>query len=218
MKRSGKRGRYDVIVVGGGPAGAVVGWRLASTGAKVLVLERTRYPREKVCGDYVEPRGLRVLEAMGCLTSLEADSPLPITHSSTYVEFRRVYSGPIPFYGRRVDLPAHGYIVPRERLDHEMIQAAERAGVIVREQTLVNNVLATAAGVEVRAQHDGREIVEAPLPAQFREMLNQLERRQRNARARQHAVMRRRQERNPSTAAPSPRRSDRSSGCGLPAA
>jgi geranylgeranyl reductase family protein len=160
MKRSGKRGRYDVIVVGGGPAGAVVGWRLASTGAKVLVLERTRYPREKVCGDYVEPRGLRVLEAMGCLTSLEADSPLPITHSSTYVEFRRVYSGPIPFYGRRVDLPAHGYIVPRERLDHEMIQAAEKAGVIVREQTLVNNVLATDTGVEVRAQHDGREIVE----------------------------------------------------------
>jgi hypothetical protein len=44
---------------------------------------------------------------------------------------------------------------------------------------------------------DGREIVEAPLPAQFREMLNQLERRQRNVRARQHAVMRRRQERNP---------------------
>jgi menaquinone-9 beta-reductase len=160
MKSSAKRGRHDVIVVGGGPAGAVVGWRLASTGAKVLVLERTRFPREKVCGDYVEPRGLRVLKAMGCLAPLEASSPLPITHSSTYIESRRMYAGPIPFYGRHSDLPAHGYILPRERLDDEMIQAAARAGADVREQTLVSDVLATENGVEVHAQHDGRDIVE----------------------------------------------------------
>jgi 2-polyprenyl-6-methoxyphenol hydroxylase-like FAD-dependent oxidoreductase len=76
----------EVIVAGGGPAGSVLAWDLARKGVRVVVLERTRFPREKVCGDYVEPRGLRVLQAMGCLERLEQRSPLPITHSATFVE------------------------------------------------------------------------------------------------------------------------------------
>lgn len=141
---------HDAIVVGGGPAGAVAAWRLAGRGARVLVLERTGYPREKVCGDYVEPRGLRIVEAAGCLEEMEAEVPLPITHSATYVEGRRRYDGEIPFYGVTDALPPHGYIIRRERLDHLLIQAALKVGAELVERAQVTRVEASAEGVVVR--------------------------------------------------------------------
>ena len=55
---------YDVIVCGGGPAGSVMAWSLAKRGVRVAVVERSQFPREKVCGDFVEPGGLRILDAM----------------------------------------------------------------------------------------------------------------------------------------------------------
>ena len=85
-----------MIVVGGGPAGSTLAWDLARQGVDVTVLERTRFPREKVCGDYVEPRGLRILERMGTLERLETGGPLRITHSATYVDGECRYRGRDP--------------------------------------------------------------------------------------------------------------------------
>src|SRR5258707_8706670 len=66
--------RFDVIVVGAGPAGSVLAWTLCRHGAKVLLIDGCRFPREKVCGDYVEPRGLGLIHKMGCLKTLERGS------------------------------------------------------------------------------------------------------------------------------------------------
>ena len=136
----------DVIIVGGGPAGSVLAWDLARRGVQVLLLERARFPREKVCGDYVEPRGLRILQAMGCLEHLEPSKLLPISRTATFVEWECHYSGPIPSYGLREGLPAHGYLIPRERLDAAMLDTAMRAGAIVHEETAVTGVSAGPAG------------------------------------------------------------------------
>ena len=137
----------DVIVVGGGPAGSTLAWELARHDVRVLVLERTRFPREKVCGDYVEPRGLRILEQMGALEQLEAGAPLPIDRSATFVDWECCYAGKIPFYGASEALPPHGYIVPRDELDDAMLQAAERAGAAVHQETLVTDVTASSSGI-----------------------------------------------------------------------
>ena len=142
----------DVIVAGGGPAGSTLAWDLARRGVRVLLLERTRFPREKVCGDYVEPRGLRILERMDCLERLESARPLPISHSATFVEGECRYSGEIPFYGLGGGLPPHGYIIPRDELDDVMLAAAERAGATVHEETLVTSVDAGPGGVEIEAR------------------------------------------------------------------
>jgi geranylgeranyl reductase family protein len=55
----------DVIVVGAGPGGASAAYHLAGHGATVLVLERSEFPREKVCGDGLTPRAVKQLLAMG---------------------------------------------------------------------------------------------------------------------------------------------------------
>lgn len=146
----------DVIVVGGGPAGSVLAWDLARRGVRVVVLERARFPREKVCGDYVEPRGLRILERMGCLARLEERRPLPITHSATFVEWECRYRGKIPFYGLGDDLPPHGFIIPRDELDHVMLETAEAAGATVHQETSVTTVDPGPLGVEIEARRGGR--------------------------------------------------------------
>jgi geranylgeranyl reductase family protein len=150
--------RADVIVVGGGPAGSALAWALARKGVETVLLERARFPREKVCGDYVDPRGLRILEAMGCLEELGRFKSAPITHTSTFVESERHYHGPIPFYGQRGDLAPHGYTIPRDRLDAVMLEAAARAGARVHEETAVDEISAGSTGVEVAAGRGDRTV------------------------------------------------------------
>jgi geranylgeranyl reductase family protein len=148
-----RRPDADVVVVGGGPAGSTVAWKLAAAGIHVIVLERAVFPREKVCGDYVEPRGLRVLDAMGSLSRLEETNPLPVTHTATHVESTCAFRGAVPFYGVVEGLARHGYVVPREVLDAEMLAAAERAGAVVHEGTSVTSLRVDASGVEIEAGH-----------------------------------------------------------------
>ena len=58
-------GRYDAIVVGAGPAGSVAALVLARGGARVALVDRSSFPRDKACGDVVGPRGVRLLETLG---------------------------------------------------------------------------------------------------------------------------------------------------------
>src|SRR3954468_12978392 len=62
----------DVIVVGAGPAGSTAATYLARSGLDVLLLEKSTFPREKVCGDGLTPRGVKQLIDLGIDTSEEA--------------------------------------------------------------------------------------------------------------------------------------------------
>jgi 2-polyprenyl-6-methoxyphenol hydroxylase-like FAD-dependent oxidoreductase len=115
-------------------------WALARRGVQVAVLERATFPREKVCGDFVEPAGLRILKAMGCERAFEAPARLPITTNRVYFGPRLAYHGNIPYYEGGHGLPTHGYIIPRYELDAVLLQRAEAASAKVFQACAATNV------------------------------------------------------------------------------
>ena len=56
---------FDVAIVGGGPAGSSCAAFCAAAGLRTVVIEREKFPREKVCGDCVNPAGLPILQRLG---------------------------------------------------------------------------------------------------------------------------------------------------------
>ncbi|HET7566173.1 MAG TPA: FAD-dependent oxidoreductase, partial [Gemmatimonadaceae bacterium] len=61
----------DVIVVGAGPAGCSTAWSLARAGARVLLVDRAHFPRDKTCAEYLSPQASRILAQMGALAACE---------------------------------------------------------------------------------------------------------------------------------------------------
>jgi 2-polyprenyl-6-methoxyphenol hydroxylase-like FAD-dependent oxidoreductase len=61
----------EVLVVGGGPAGASTAFQLARQGVSVRLLERSRFPRSKPCAECLSPQASRILSDMGVLEELE---------------------------------------------------------------------------------------------------------------------------------------------------
>src|ERR1700716_1317923 len=56
---------YDVIIAGGGPAGASAAIHLATGGARVLLVEQKKFPRAKLCGEFISPECLKHFEQLG---------------------------------------------------------------------------------------------------------------------------------------------------------
>ena len=109
--------RWDAIVVGAGPAGAIAAHELARGGASVLLLDRLPFPRWKVCGACLSPGALAVLDDVG-LHGLSARLGA--------VALRRLV---LEVRGRKVRLPLEGSVaVSRSALDHALVDAAVAQG------------------------------------------------------------------------------------------
>jgi geranylgeranyl reductase family protein len=123
----------DVIVVGAGPAGSSAAYWMATAGLNVVLLEKTEFPREKVCGDGLTPRGTRALVDMG----LDVSEQAGWLHNKGL----RVIGG-----GLRLELPwpelssfpNYGLVRPRADLDHLLVSQAVKAGAQLLERTTVS--------------------------------------------------------------------------------
>jgi menaquinone-9 beta-reductase len=122
----------DVIVVGAGPAGSTTAYYLAQAGLDVLLLEKSRFPREKVCGDGLTPRGVKALVAMG----------ISVSEQDGWVRNKglRVIGA-----GKRMELPwpelssypGYGLVRPRTDLDQMLARRAQQAGARLLEGVTV---------------------------------------------------------------------------------
>lgn len=110
----------DVLVIGGGPAGAAVAIRAAAGGARVTVFEKGRAGRDKICGDGLTPRAVRaLLELDVSLDDAHRIDGLRMMANSTVRQME--WPGIDPF-------PDHGAVWPRRRLDERLMELAVKAG------------------------------------------------------------------------------------------
>jgi flavin-dependent dehydrogenase len=124
---------YDLIVVGGGPAGSACAITAARDGARVLLLEKDRFPRHKVCGEFVSSESLRLLESLlagAGSESAEFDSHPKIASARILVGDRSVEFTIAP--------PAKS--IPRFELDEALCRSGRRCGVRVEEGVTVRAV------------------------------------------------------------------------------
>jgi len=122
----------DVVVVGAGPAGSATAYHLAGTGLDVALLEKTAFPREKVCGDGLTPRAVKSLTAMGLDTSEAAgwmhNKGLRIIGGGMRLE--------IP-WPELASYPAYGLVRTRTDFDDILARQAVKAGAVLYERTTV---------------------------------------------------------------------------------
>ena len=133
----------DVIVVGAGPSGATTAFYLAQSGLDVLLLEKSRFPREKVCGDGLTPRAVKTLVGMG----------ISVTEQDGWVRNKglRVIGA-----GKRLELPwpelasypGYGLVRTRHDMDETLARRAQQAGARLHEGVTVTG--------PVRSERTGR--------------------------------------------------------------
>lgn len=144
---------FDVIVVGGGPSGAAMAWALVRRGIRVAVAERATFPREKVCGDFVEPAGLRIIDAMGASQALHLQDRTVINKVRAYYGPHIAYQNDVAYYGGEPGLPPHGHIIPRHDLDTALLENAQAAGARVFQDTSVRAVRRENGLMHVAVRH-----------------------------------------------------------------
>jgi geranylgeranyl reductase family protein len=141
------RERWDVVVIGGGPAGAAAAWHLARQGRRALVVERSRPPRDKVCGDGLIADSLRALDAMELGTA--------VRRAAHAVDRVRIYSpGRIAF-----DVPGEFLTLRRRELDTILLRGAVERGAALTVDAAAA-VMQDDAGVTVTTA--GGAVLRAP--------------------------------------------------------
>ena len=144
---------YDVIIAGAGPAGSALAIQLATSGLKVLLADAQRFPRDKPCGDFVSPKGLALLDALGCSAEIHALGSHGIRESRLYLDRKLLVAGAIPHVQGLLD---HGLALPRKALDDILFRRAASAGAHTAENCAVRGFVASGSGVEVDCLHEGR--------------------------------------------------------------
>lgn len=120
---------FDVAIVGAGPAGCAAGIELARAGARVLLLEKSEFPRHKVCGEFLSPEVAAVLEELGCVALLDPAARLECGHVFTGSGFELRFPFPKPAYG-----------LSRRMLDDGLARFACTLGVALEQKTEVSSV------------------------------------------------------------------------------
>jgi geranylgeranyl reductase family protein len=154
---------YDVIIAGAGPGGSSTAALLARAGARVLLLDKATFPREKACGEYTSPETGRVLARLGALEWIEREA------RPRHVRAMKIF-GP-GGAGTTIDYRWAGtdgdvLATPRGRLDAALVVYAVQTGAILREGARVLRALVEdgqVVGVAARTPGGAEETIRAPL-------------------------------------------------------
>ena len=152
---------YDVIIAGGGPAGASAAIHLTMNGVRVLLVEQKTFPRAKLCGEFISPECAPHFARLGVADRLLAAGPAKLTETVFYSPKGQSVSVPSAWF--RVNGVALG--LSRAEMDEQLLRRASAAGAQVLEDTQVADLLFDkdrVAGLRVK-RHGSEVDYRAPL-------------------------------------------------------
>jgi flavin-dependent dehydrogenase len=121
---------YDVVIIGGGPAGSVAGFALARAGLNTAIIERKSFPRETLCGEFLSAEVTDHLKDSGLFEKFLALNPNKISSFKLITERRQFSTG----------LPFEGHSLKRSVFDDFLLTEAKTAGADVFQPSIVEEV------------------------------------------------------------------------------
>lgn len=151
---------YDVIIAGAGPAGSSAAIHLATSGLKVLLVEQKKFPRAKLCGEFISPECQDHFQKLGVAREIVCSEPSSIAETVFYSSRGHHVSVPSSWFGERMALG-----LSRAVMDDVLLRRATQAGVDVIEGATVVGPQINAdevRGLKIRRDTD-EQVVDAPL-------------------------------------------------------
>jgi len=145
---------YDVIIAGGGPAGSSAAIHLAQNGARVLLAEQKKFPRPKLCGEFISPECCAHFERLGVAERMLAGNPAELSETVFYSKNGAKVSVPSKWFsGGGIALG-----LSRAEMDERLLRKAIDVGVDVQEDVSVVDLLIQDGRVNgVKVKHNGTE-------------------------------------------------------------
>jgi flavin-dependent dehydrogenase len=134
---------FEVIIAGAGPAGSSAAIRLASSGVKVLLVEQKKFPRAKLCGEFISPECTRHFHELGIDADIASSLPATITETVFYSSNGRNIKVPSDWFGE----PVAAIGLSRAEMDHQLLLRAKSLGVTVLEGASISEVITNGRNV-----------------------------------------------------------------------
>lgn len=151
---------FDAIIVGGGPAGASAAVHLAASGARVLLAERERFPREKLCGEFITPECLEHFARLGVLEEMGRGGAR-VSETIFYAPSGRGVSVPSAWFGGE---GGEALGLSRAEMDARLLARARDSGVRVLEEAALASLVVEGARVRGVRLHAGGGLKEFRAP------------------------------------------------------
>lgn len=143
----------EIVIVGAGPAGTSLAIRLAATGRAVTLIEKDRFPRAKLCGEFISPECFRHFAELGVLEEMSARGGAQITETRFFDAAERSVAVPTRWFGHG----DYALSLSRAQMDETMLLRAKDVGVNVQEGSRVTGVEIDGyriAAIEVKSERE----------------------------------------------------------------
>tara|TARA_B100002052_G_scaffold278631_1_gene285160 strand:+ start:3562 stop:4779 length:1218 start_codon:yes stop_codon:yes gene_type:complete len=129
---------YDIIIVGGGPAGSSAALYAKKAGLKAIILDKNTFPRDKICGDALSGKSVKYMRELGVLNEVPKLKGATINRITFASPSHKSFD--INLSGTKKENIKEGYVVPRETFDNFLFEKAKKVS-DVKENFKVTNLI-----------------------------------------------------------------------------